>query len=151
MPLPDESHLLDLTDNLSKYLLYQYSKVLEQFRVTSGNTSLNTVIKLPWFKSRLVFTGDAVLIMVSKVCLEARRNTCRGYYSHTALIPTMARYNVGENIYPLTFPFLLFVSTNASLSPILEVCLHKDQAHFLSLVLLLPNINNTNKGTLVLP
>lgn len=115
MPLLDESHLLDLTDNLSKYLLYHYSKVLKQFRVTSGNISLNTVIKLPWFKSRLVFIGDTVSIMISEACLEAWRNTCPGYCSYTALIPTMARDNVGENIYPLTFPFLFFVSTNPSL------------------------------------
>jgi len=108
MPLLDESHLLDLTDNLSKCLLYQYCKVLEQFRATSRNTSLNAVIKLPWFKSRLVFTGDTVLtltVLVSEACLEARRNTCRGYCSDTALIPAVARDNVGENICPSTFPF----------------------------------------------
>lgn len=151
MPLLDESRLLDLTDNLSKYLLYQHSRVLEQFRVTSGNTSLNTVIKLPWFKSRLVFTGDTVLIMVSEVCLEVRGNTCRGYCSYTALIPTTARDNIGENIYPSTLPFLFFVSTNPSLSPILKVCLHRDWAHFPLVVLLLSSINNTNKGTSVLP
>lgn len=145
MSLLDESHLLDLTDNLSKHLLYQDSKDLEQFRV------LNTAIKLPSFKSRLVFTRDTVLITVSEVCLEARRNTCEGYCSSTVLIPTMARNNKRENIYPSTLPFLFFVSTNPSLSPILKAFLYRDQAHFPALVLLLPNINNTNKGTSVLP
>lgn len=79
-----------------------------KFGGTSGYTSLNTAIRLV-FKHRLVFFVDTVFGHGQWSLHGRLEKYLFRLLLLYSLIPTIARDNIGENIYPLTFPFLFFL------------------------------------------